>query len=90
MAEKRILLLERNQFRLNEADIRTEIEQRRILFRDLAQIQEIWFAETVFGTQNYVGFKRYDGEDLAATLEFRNGRLTVRSANGAPTVVRHR
>ena len=70
-ADKRILLLERDQFTLSELSIYDEIEVRRAMFPDLAKVHEVWFAETVFyDTDKYVGFELYNGRILVQTLGF--------------------
>ncbi len=84
-ADKRILLLERDQFPLSELDIYDEVEKRRVMFPDLAKVDEVWFAETVFyTTDNYVRFTLYDSRELRQSLGFLNGQLIERSENGMP------
>lgn len=89
-ADRRILLLERDQMTLSELSIYDEIEKRSIVFPDLAEVHEIWFAETVFyELAKYVGFQLYDGDRaLVQTLEFLGGHLIARSENGVPSVIR--
>jgi hypothetical protein len=87
-ADKRILLLERDQFTLKELSIYDEIEVRRTMFPDLAKVHEVWFAETVFyESDKYVGFELYDSRILVQTLGFLDGRLLERSENGMPSDV---
>jgi hypothetical protein len=78
-ADRRILLLERREWTLSEGQITDEIDRRRNSFPELNQIQEIWFAETVFyESSDYVRFSvRKDGEPVRV-LAFRNGRLRER------------
>ena len=87
-ASKRILLLERDQFRLAERSIYDEIDKRRAMFPDLAKVHEVWFADTVFyesfGGQKSVFFNLYDGQSLAKTLGFWDGHLIDKSENGIP------
>ena len=85
-ADKRILLLERDQWKLMELSIYDEIEKRRVVFPDLAKVHEVWFAETVFyQTAKYVYFQLYDSQAaLVQTLGFGEGRLINRSENGIP------
>lgn len=76
VADKRILLLERDQFTLRELDIYDEIEKRRKNFPDLAKVHEVWFVETAFyETDKYVGFELYDNRVLIQTLDFLDGQL---------------
>lgn len=85
-ADKRILLLERDQFALNELSIFDKIEERRAVFPDLARVHEIWFAETVFyESDRYVRFELYDNRVLIQTLAFLDGMLIERSENGIPS-----
>jgi hypothetical protein len=87
-ADKRILLLERDQFTLNEQSIYDEIEQHRAMFPDLAKVDEIWFAETVFyerfGAQKCVFFNLYNSQSQVKALGFWNGRLIHKLENGVP------
>ena len=84
-ADKRILFLERDQFSLSESSILDEIEGRRQKFPDLEQVNEVWFAETVFfDTGNYVGFSLFEDHQLVQTLDFLEGRLHSRSEYGKP------
>ena len=87
-ADGRILMLERNQWSLNEAQIRQEIQRRAADFPLLTQITEIWFADTVFydGSTDpnwcgYLGFTQYAGDEarLVASMEFMRGVLISRS-----------
>jgi hypothetical protein len=82
-ADKRILLLERDQLPLNEQSIYDEIAQRRAMFPDLAKVHEIWFAETVFyerfGAQKCVFFNLYNGQSQVKTLGFLEGQLIHKS-----------
>lgn len=85
-ADKRILLLERDQFTLSELSIYDVIEERRAMFPDLAKVHEVWFAETVFYEINkYVRFELYDSRTLVQSLGFLDGRLIERSENGMPS-----
>jgi hypothetical protein len=56
-ADRRLLLLERDEFTLPEEAINNEIERRRSSFPELNKVHEIWFAETVFfESQGHVEF----------------------------------
>ena len=86
LADKHILLLERDQFTLRELRIYDKIEERRTVFPNLAKVHEIWFADTVFyETDNYVRFELYDGRVLVQTLGFLDEQLIERSENGMPS-----
>ena len=86
-ADKHILLLERDQFTLSELRIYEEIEKRRVMFPDLAKVDEVWFAETVFYTSDkYIRFELYDSRTLVQSLAFLDGQLIGRSENGMPTL----
>ena len=94
-ADIRILLLERNQLSLGEEQICQEIQRRTEDCRLLSEIDEIWFAETVFYDVSpnpdwcgYLGFKQYadDGSRLMASMEFMRGVLISRSRGGIAEV----
>jgi hypothetical protein len=86
-ADKRILLLERNQMQLDELEILNEVDRRRSQFQQLSDVHEIWFAETVFfESEQYVDFNRYQNGDAVSTLEFHRGRLSARYENGMAAV----
>ena len=83
-ADMRILLLERNQWSLDEKRIWQAIQQRAAAFPLLSKIDEIWFAETVFydastnpNWRDYLRFSQYAGDDaqLMAKMAFRHGKL---------------
>ena len=87
-ADESILMLERNQWSLNEAQIWQEIQRRAADFPLLTQITEIWFADTVLydGSTDpnwcgYLGFTQYAGDEarLVASMEFMRGVLISRS-----------
>jgi hypothetical protein len=82
-ADMRILLLERDQWQMSEIAICKEIEKRRTSLPDLNQVNEIWFAETVFyETQDVVFFNSYENDDLSHVLAFERGELIQRAENG--------
>ena len=87
-ADKRILLLECDQFTLSELDIYDKIKEHRAMFPDLAKIHEIWFANTVFygiNKNKYVLFSLYDSGGLVQALGFLDGQLIERSENSMPS-----
>ena len=87
-AEHRILLLERDRMSLDERRILREIEARRADFAELAVIDEIWFAETMFYERDAcVLFNLYDGNKRAASLTFLRGRLITKFEKGETTIV---
>jgi hypothetical protein len=75
-ADKRILLLERDEFTLPEAAILREIERLRPSLSDLNRIDEIWFAETVF-FQAWGSVEFHDGTNTRV-LAFDRGKLVIR------------
>ena len=90
-ADVRILLLERSQWSLSETQIWQEIQSRRVAFPLLTEIDEIWFAETVFydgstdpNWSGYLGFNQYAGDE--AQLKFYRGVLISRSRDGIAEV----
>jgi hypothetical protein len=79
-AERRILLLERDEFTLPECAIHKEIEKRRRMFSDLGKVNEIWFAETVFfHSAEYVRFSLISSGVEMRALAFHRGQLIERS-----------
>jgi hypothetical protein len=90
-ADIRILLLERNQWTLDEKEIHSEIEKRRSSTPELNEV-DIWIVETVTASadrmKGYVEFKQYRNGRKVETFAFHNGALTRRSENGMPVVVR--
>ena len=94
-ADVRILLLERNQMSLSEAQIWQEIRRRAAYFTLLSEIAEIWFAETVFYDVSpdpnwceYLGFNQYAGDEarFMSSMEFMRGVLISRSQDGIAEV----
>jgi hypothetical protein len=87
-ADKRILLLERDQFRLSERAIHEEIEAQRQEFPGLSEVHEIWFAETVFyKSEGIVEFSRYEEGNLVQSLSFVKGMLHLKVEDGVGFVV---
>jgi hypothetical protein len=91
VADKRILLLERQHMNLHPQSILDEIESRKGSFPELAKVDEIWFVETPFyGTPfggTYLRFERYENGDEIASLDFREGELFMRFENGYGEVI---
>jgi len=91
VADRRILLLERNQWSLNERDIHDEIEKRRMAFRALESVDEVWLVETVRASADrlsgYVDFKLYVNRQRVESFAFMNGTLFSRSKNTMPLPV---
>jgi hypothetical protein len=87
-AEHRVLLLERDRLPLDELGILKEIDARRADFAELATIDEIWFAQTMFYERDAcVEFNLYDGKKLAVSLTFLRGRLITKCDRGVTTIV---
>jgi len=87
-ADKRILLLERDQFRLSEREIHGEVELRRPEFPELDKVDEIWFAETVFyNSERIVEFIRFEQGEVVQLLSFVKGLLHLREEDGEATIV---
>lgn len=76
--DRRILLLERNQLWLSELDVLDDIEKQKSSFSVLEAVDEIWLADTTFGTEVFVGFRRYENRELMQAIEFHAGRLCGR------------
>jgi hypothetical protein len=87
-ATKRILMLERSQFALDEREIMAEVDRRRGAFPGLALV-DVWIVETPFydtmesaGWRGYIEFKRYVGDEIVESMGFNHGKLVNRSENG--------
>jgi hypothetical protein len=78
-ADKRILLLERDQISLGDNEIYRQIAKLAGSFPDLARIDEIWFANTsILASENWTYFTLLDGRGLVELLTFENGALKTR------------
>jgi hypothetical protein len=75
----RILMLEREHMNLLPKQIMAEIEQLHPTFPDLAKVDEIWCAETIFyERERVIRFSRYDPEGhTLAEIAYRGGRVQV-------------
>ena len=89
-ADVRILLLERNQWTLDEKEIVREIDIRRPTFAELQQV-EIWVVETVTASadrlRGYIAFKRYVNGTKVEGIAFNHGKLFSRSKDGMPVAL---
>jgi hypothetical protein len=78
-ANRRILLLERDQIFPSFLEIYAEIEKREAGFADLKQVDTIWFANTAgLETSQFVMFSLIDQRGLVELLSFHNDVLTLR------------
>jgi hypothetical protein len=78
-ADKRILLLEREQVPFSELQIYQEIVRLAPFFSQLAQIHELWFVNTsCLATEACAWFSLIDGRGLVELLTFEQGALTAR------------
>lgn len=79
-ADKRILLLERDESTLSEDLIATEIEDKRHMIEKFDKIHEVWFAETIphFGASNYKRFSMRRKGRTVKFLAFYKGRIHSR------------
>jgi hypothetical protein len=91
LADKRILLHERQHMTLTPRQILREIEKRRPSFPNLAGVEEIWIIETIFyetafgGT--YVRFELHKGDKIVAIFDFKGGKLLTKFEDGITEVV---
>jgi hypothetical protein len=91
VAEKRILLLERQHMNLHPKTMLHEIEKRRTAFPELARVDEIWIVETIgygsafFGT--HLRFELYENGARVRSFDFNNGKLMMRFENGVGEVI---
>lgn len=79
-ANKRILMLERDELRLSEDLIAKGIENMQHTIAALSTIDEIWFADTV-RKPSYVRFSMRKNGRAVKFLAFHNGRLHRRYAS---------
>jgi len=78
-AEKRLLLLERDQIALGDSQIYAQIVKIAPPFPDLACIDEIWMANTaILSSEQWASFSLMDGRGLVELLIFENGALKSR------------
>lgn len=85
-AQRRILLLQREQWTLSEEQIVGEIEKRRPDFPLLDRVDQVWIVETV-GTRDddaYVEFKLYKHDRNVESSSFHNRQLQSRFKDGMP------
>ena len=79
-ADKRTLLLERDQIALGDHEIyRADRETLSGAFPDLARIDEIWIANTsILASEHWASFSLMDGRGLVELLIFENAALKSR------------
>jgi hypothetical protein len=84
-ADKRILLLECGQGNPDALSISDEVEKHRTMFPDLAEVHEVWCAETpAYDTEKLVKFWLYKNRASVQLLAFHEGQLIEKSENGIP------
>jgi len=92
VADKRILLLERQHMNLYPQSMLDEIEKRRASFPGLAHVDEIWILETIFyGTAfggTYLRFELYENGNEVRSFDFDGGKLVMKSEDGVGEVIR--
>lgn len=78
-ADKRILLLERDQIALGDSEIYEQIVKLSPAFPDLARVDEVWIANTaILASEHWAYFTLLDGRGLVELLTFENGKLKSR------------
>ncbi len=76
VADKRILLLERQHMNLNPAGMLDAIEKRNATFPDLAGVEEIWIVETMFyESDSYLRFEFYENGTVVRSFDFQDKEL---------------
>jgi hypothetical protein len=85
-ADRRMLLLERDQAWVGVSSIYDEIERRRPQFGELDVVNEIWIADTASFEEKgrYVCFSCLEGGVRVESFAFYDGKLIQRSKNGMP------
>jgi len=78
-ADRRILLLEREQIGLGDSQVYCEVVKLAPKFPDIAKIDEIWLANTsILASEGWAYFTLMDGRGLVELLSFENGVLKTR------------
>jgi hypothetical protein len=73
---------------LNERSILRGVDARWSDFPDLAKVDQIWFAETMFYERdNCAEFHWYESDKKVDSLTFLRGRLITKFHRGVATVV---
>jgi hypothetical protein len=79
VADKRVLLMEREHISLADTQIIQEIEKLAPTFPSLKDVHEIWIVETsIWSSEDHVYFRHFDGPTLIETLVFEKGLLKQR------------
>jgi hypothetical protein len=79
VADKRILLLERDQRVLGDSQVYGELVRLAPQFADLAKVDEIWHANTfILASEGGAYFTLMDGRGPVESLSFEHGALTMR------------
>ena len=83
VADRRVLILERQHMNLYPSRILAEIDKQRAAFPDLRLVDEIWVLETMFyEREGYLRFELYrDGVEISS-MDFEGDKLVCRVANG--------
>ena len=89
VADKRILLLERQHMNLDPKSMLDEIEKRKATFPGVADVHETWIVETMFyETDSIFRFERYENGTLVRSLDFQGAELLMRPEDGMAVVIR--
>jgi hypothetical protein len=82
-ANRKILMLERNQFKMNEQEIVDAVERSRQEFPLLDQVDELWLVETIGfdqspepGNRGFIDFRRYENGSVTEQFSFNQGVLS--------------
>jgi hypothetical protein len=79
LADRRILLVEREQIGLGDMQIIREIESQAPKFPDLKDVHGVWIVETsIQASDGWTYFRRFDGRGLVETMDFERGVLRRR------------
>ena len=85
VADKRVLIFERDHFNFMPEQILDEIEKQRAAFPSLAKVDEIWILETVFyQPDGHFQLDLYNNKDVGDSLQFEGETLTGRVKDGMP------
>jgi hypothetical protein len=79
VADKRVLLIEREHISLADTQIMLEIARLVPTFPQLKDVHEIWIVEiSIWASENHVYFRHLNGQSIIETMVFEDGLLKQR------------
>jgi hypothetical protein len=85
-ADRRLLMLERDQVWVEPKGIHEEVERLRPSFPDLSDVHEVWIADSasMTGVREWFEFKRFGPGKKRESFAFCQGKLHSMSKNSMP------